>query len=94
MFEIRPQEDNRFSVLGRWDATQTNRASVVLDTLEGSALLDLAGLEYISSAGIGVLVKTQLRLQERGEGLTLINVQQRVRTVFHFAGLEEFFGMQ
>lgn len=94
MFEIRPQGDNRFAVAGRWDASQTSKASAVLDVLADSAQLDLGELEYISSAGIGVLVKTQLRLQESDRQITLINVQQRVQMVFHFAGLEEFFGIQ
>lgn len=93
MFEIRREGDSRIVAIGRWDATQTNKASVVLDALEGSAELDLSELEYISSAGIGVLVKTQLRLQEKGESLMLLGVRQRVRMVIHFAGLEEFFGM-
>jgi anti-sigma B factor antagonist len=92
MFEIR-REDDHIAVRGRWDATQTNKASVVLDTLNESTQLDLAALEYISSAGIGVLVKAQLRLQESGQELTLINVPQRVRAIFQFAGLEDFFGM-
>ena len=93
MFEIR-QEDDRIAIQGRWDATQTNKASVVLDTLDESTQVDLAALEYISSAGIGVLVKAQLRLQERGQRLTLINVPRRVRVIFQFAGLEDFFGME
>ena len=57
-------------------------------------IVDCADLTYISSAGIGVLVRTQLRLQAAGQSLTLTNVQPRVRAVLHFAALEPFFGLE
>jgi len=92
MFEIH-LEEGHIAIQGRWDAAQTKKASVFLERLEESAQIDLAGLEYISSAGIGLLVKAQLRLQEKGQRLVLINAPQRVRMVFGLANLEEFFGM-
>jgi len=93
MLQIRVQEGNAVIVSGRLDASQAGKAGKVLDTLASSAEIDVSGLEYISSAGIGVLVKTQLRLQATGHTLKLIKLQPRVKAVFHFAGLEEFFGI-
>ncbi len=94
MLEIRVQEGNAVIVSGRLDASQAVRAGQVLDTVHGSAQIDMKGLDYISSAGIGVLVKTQLRLQAAGHQLKLVNVQPRVKAVFHYAGLEDFFGIE
>lgn len=93
MLDIRVHEGAGIVLTGRLDAAQAPRLAQLLDTLESSVRLDLTGLEYISSAGIGVLVKTQLRLQEAGSRLQLAHLQPRVRAVLHFAGLEQFFGL-
>jgi anti-sigma B factor antagonist len=47
-----------------------------------AALFDLAGLEYIGSAGIRVLVKTRKALEARGGGVAVANLQPMVRQVF------------
>jgi len=93
MLDIRVNEGTGIVLCGRLDAAQAPRLAQLLDALEDSTVLDLTGLEYISSAGIGVLVKAQLRLQEAGSRLQLDNLQPRVRAVLHFAGLEQFFGI-
>ncbi|HEY7871063.1 MAG TPA: STAS domain-containing protein [Methylomirabilota bacterium] len=47
-----------------------------------SALLfDMAGLEYISSAGIRVLVKARKALEARGGGMAVAHLQPLVRQV-------------
>ena len=94
MFEIKKQEDGAFIVSGRLDASQSESAEKQLNALEESAQLDLGGLDYISSAGIGVFVKTQLRLQAAGQALKLVNLHPRVRAIFHYAGLEQMFGIE
>jgi anti-anti-sigma factor len=45
-------------------------------------LFDLAGLEYISSAGIRALVKARKVLEARGGGMAVARVQPAVRRVF------------
>ena len=45
-------------------------------------LFDLEGLEYISSAGIRVLVKARKALEARGGGMAVARVQPPVRRVF------------
>jgi anti-sigma B factor antagonist len=47
-----------------------------------AAVFDLAGLEYIGSAGIRVLVKTRKALEARGGGVAVANLQPTVRQVF------------
>ena len=94
MLDIRVHDDNGIFLGGRLDAAQAPRLAQLLDAVTVSTVVDLAGLEYISSAGIGVLVRTQLRLQESGLCLQLLHLQPRVRAVLHFAGLEEFFALE
>ena len=45
-------------------------------------LFDLARLEYVSSAGLRVLVKARRALESRGGGMVVANVQPPVRKVF------------
>ena len=94
MFEIKTEADGTLRASGRLDASQAERAEKLLDVLEESARIDLSALDYVSSAGIGVFVKTQLRLQAKGHALKLVNLHPRVRAVFHYAGLEQLFGVE
>ena len=59
MFDIVLADDGTVVVEGRLDAAQAVKAQTFLDQVEGQCVLDLAKLEYISSAGLGVLLKTK-----------------------------------
>ncbi len=50
-----------------------------------------AALEYISSAGLGVLLKTQKRAMATGQGLRLVNANQHIRDIFKYAGFDRIF---
>ena len=51
--------------------------------------IDLAGLEYISSAGLRVLVSTQKLAGNRGGSMRLLNPTDEVMEVFEMTGLSE-----
>lgn len=89
MFEILAQEGGVVKLSGRLDAAQADRAKAALDAVKGSATLDLTDLDYISSAGLSVLVLTFKRLRDSGHGFKLTNVKPRVRSVFVYAGLDK-----
>jgi anti-sigma B factor antagonist len=44
--------------------------------------LDMAGVEYISSMGVRVILKAQKALKQRGGSLTMMNLQPQIRKVF------------
>ena len=52
-------------------------------------VLDMEKLEYISSAGLRVIFKTQKALTQKA-GLKLINVSDDVREVFDITGFSDF----
>jgi len=91
VLDIEIPEEGKVYLSGRFDASQRDKAHDALSTLKGPVVLDLSRLEYISSAGIGVLVATLKRLHESGETLTLANLSERVRTVFQLSGLDRVF---
>lgn len=50
-------------------------------------LVDMAGVSFIDSTGIGVLVGALKRARERGGALAFCHAQNRVRRVFEITGL-------
>ncbi len=71
MFDIELGENGDILCSGRLDAAQCGKAQEFMDSISGSSVLDFSQLEYISSAGLGILLKTQKRLVEGGASLEL-----------------------
>lgn len=90
MFEIEIRDQGNISLRGRLDASEAEKAILVLRGLPGPLTADCSELEYISSAGIGVLVETHKRLLDAGQALKLKNLNPRVKNVFTYAGLHKF----
>ena len=88
MFDIHLGEGGRIRLSGRLDAAEAERAMSVLAGIDAPMTLDCSALEYISSAGIGVIMETYKRLTRGGHRLTLIGMSPKVRNVFRFAGLD------
>ncbi len=91
MFEIERAEEGRIMLRGRLDAAQSEKARAVLNTVLASCTLDFGALDYISSAGLGVLLGAQRRLSASGQGLVLQNMNQHVRELFRIAGFDQVF---
>ena len=91
MFEIEIADDGMVSVDGRLDAAQAVKAQAFLDRIEGQCVLDLAKLEYVSSAGLGVLLKTHKRLMASGSGIKLVNVNSHIHDIFRYSGFDRLF---
>lgn len=94
MFEINDNGDGRISFIGRFDASQVDTARALLDTLTGSAVLDFARLDYISSAGLGLLLGTQKRLVESSNRLKILNMNHHIREIFKIAGFDRIFEIE
>jgi anti-sigma B factor antagonist len=54
-------------------------------------ILDLSGVPYIDSAGIGALVGAYVNHQKDGRSLALVGVSQRVRDALAVTRVEQFF---
>ena len=91
MFEIRIADDGAVVLAGRLDASQCEKALQFLDAVAAPRVIDLAALDYISSAGLGVLLKTQKRAMAGGQGLRLVNPNRHIRDIFRYAGFDRIF---
>jgi len=81
-------------ISGRLDAAQAAAAQAFLDKVEGTVTVDCSGLEYISSAGLGVLLKTQKRLLASGGKLRLSGVNRHLQDIFGYSGFDQLFEIE
>ena len=69
-------------------------AREAMNRLNSSCVIDFGELEYISSAGLGMLLGIQKRLGESGNKLSLINMNRHIREIFRMAGFDHIFDIQ
>ena len=81
-------------IRGRLDAAQAPAADAFLGKVHGVVTLDCSGLEYVSSAGLGVLLKTQKRLMASGGKLRLAGVSRHVLELLGYAGFDQIFEIE
>lgn len=83
------------AVQGRIDSTTAAAFGARIEAAVGGSqrrvLLDLSGLEYISSAGFRVLYLAAKRAGETGAALVICCMPERVRELFSIAGFLKFF---
>ncbi len=83
------------SVSGRLDAVSSVDAekefNEVLDAGHDMLLIDLSGLDYISSAGLRVLLVVAKRIQQKGGRVTLAGMVAGVKEVFEISGFSSIF---
>lgn len=91
MLTIEYGVDGAVIVVGRLDAAQSPAAQGFLDKVQGLVTVDCSRLEYISSAGLGVLLKTQKRLLGSGGKLRLVGVNRHLQDIFQYSGFDQIF---
>ncbi|MGI9235670.1 MAG: STAS domain-containing protein [Woeseiaceae bacterium] len=94
MFEIAFGSDGEVLCSGRLDAAQCTKAQSFMDEISDSRTLDFSALEYISSAGLGILLKTQKRLADSGAALKITNVNKHIYDVFRYSGFNAIFDIK
>ena len=94
MFEIGYGDDGEVMCSGRLDASQCAKAQSFMDEIVDTRTLDFSRLEYISSAGLGILLKTQKRLAESGAALKITNVNNHIYDVFRYSGFNAIFDIK
>lgn len=94
MFKIALMDDGAVSISGRFDAAQADKAKAFLDSIAESCTVDMTDLDYISSAGLGILLATYKRLADGGCSMTLKNMNQHINRIFQVSGLDKVFHIE
>jgi anti-anti-sigma factor len=76
---------------GRLDAVQAEKQAAAFDAMVGQTVLDCSELDYISSAGLGLLFGTHKRLVGSGGGLRLVHLKPHIRELFAIAHFDSIF---
>lgn len=80
------------SIEGRLDTATSADFDFALEPHTDKAtrmLVDLAGIQYVSSAGLRVFLMLAKKLQKTGGKLVLCNMSSSVREVFDIAGFSK-----
>ena len=82
-------------VIGRVDAgtypALENKINEFVNAGRKHVVLELDGIEYLSSAGVRVLISTQKALKARGGRLAIAQPSERVTDVLKLAGVDVLF---
>ena len=88
----RKGESLLISVCGRLDTlTAPELESFILNNINGvkELIFDLKDMEYTSSAGLRIFLKTQKLMNNQGE-MIIENVQKDVMEIFEITGFADF----
>jgi len=94
MLDVALSDNGEILLSGRFDASQVEKAKSIFNQIEKSSTVNFKNLDYISSAGLGVLLMTQKRLNESGQRLKLINMNKHISDVFNYAGFNLIFEIE
>jgi anti-sigma B factor antagonist len=100
LMEIHKRRDGEsltVTLKGRLDTTTSPLMEAELkDELDKATLLrlDFAGLEYISSAGLRVLLSLQKKMTGQGGRLTVGNVSEGVMEIFDMTGFSKILSIE
>ena len=94
MFEIGYGDPGTIAFSGRLDAAQCAKAQAFLDATTTPLVFDFSKLEYISSGGLGVLLKAHKRFMGSGVRLRLVNVSNHIYDIFRFSGFDQVFEVE
>jgi anti-sigma B factor antagonist len=94
MFTIAQKENGEIVLTGRFDASRVAEADAILDRVTATSRVDMKDLDYISSLGLGILLKTQKRLKSNGNELILANMNKLIRDVFRIARFDTIFRIE
>ncbi len=78
----------------------TNTASFLQDRMDEEIIdmmnltIDMEKVNYISSAGLRVLLSAEKKIEERGGSMRIIHVGETVKSIFKITGFDEILTIQ
>ena len=88
---LKENEVLKVSIKGRLDTNTSPQLEKVVDDIDDSTkdlIIDMEGLEYVSSAGLRVLLAAQKKMNKIGT-MKVINVCDTIMEVFEITGFAD-----
>jgi len=79
---------------GMFVAGKSEAAEELLNGISESTILDFTDLKYISSSGLGILIKVQRRLDATGDKIKIINSSDHIRELFTVTRFDLIFDIE
>ena len=76
---------------GRYEMQLDSSFDEAIEGCDGDVVLDLGGVTFLSTLGIGLIVSTQDRLDDDDRALRLANVPEFIDRTFRTMNLDEIF---
>lgn len=83
------------AILGRLDTLTAPEFEKEVENLEGTReiILDLKNLDYLSSAGLRILLRMQKTMNGKGS-MKLIHVKPNIMEIFEITGFTDFLNIE
>jgi len=94
MFEIWQDDAGIIHLKGMFVAGKSQEAEKILNGITESKVLDFRNLKYISSSGLGILIKVQRSLDASGDKLKIINASDHIRELFTVTRFDLIFDIE
>ena len=100
MLDIKKQQDNKtltVSLIGDLDTiTSPNLEASLSESLEGieHLVFDFSELNYISSAGLRVILATQENMNKQGKKMVIRNISDEIKKIFEVVGFIKFINIE
>lgn len=89
LLRIEPAEGG-FTLSGEIDAHTAPGLAAAIADVSGDVELDLAGVDFVDSSGLRVLIDAHQSLADRGDELRLRQPSDAVRRLLEISGVDEY----
>ena len=93
MLKIEKIEPNTIVLIGRIDSSSLDDLKTELESANGDIVLDMAAVDYINSAGLGLILWAKKQLNEKGNDIQIHQVTEFVREIFVISGLDNLISL-
>ena len=87
-------DDTTVRVRGEIDAHSAPALGDALRAGAGDVDLDLAGVDFVDSSGLRVLIESHQLLEERGDRLTILDPSPAVQRMFELSVVDDYLNIR
>jgi anti-sigma B factor antagonist len=84
----------RLTVSGEIDAHTAPSLAAAIDAAGERVTVDLAGIEFVDSSGLRVLIDAHQRLADQGGGLVIAAPSDAVTRLFQISGVDDYLSIE